>query len=222
MLRVVFLGPPGSGKGSQAEFVVQEFGIDHISTGDLLRAAVKAETELGNQAAALMAQGKLVPDHLVLQLIEDCFQRPDAKDGFLLDGFPRTVAQAEGLNELLERMNRALHLVVHLHVDLEAVVKRLSGRRTCESCGAIYNIYLAPTKVEGTCDRCDSENFIHRADDNETSIRQRLDVYNQQTQPLLSFYEEMGCLRTVNAEGAINDIAKDINRVINTELEQSS
>ena len=218
MLRVVFLGPPGSGKGSQAEFVVEKFGIKHISTGDLLRAAVKAETELGKQAAAIMAEGKLVPDHLVLQLIEDCFQNTDAQKGFLLDGFPRSEAQAEGLNKLLERMNLELHLVVHLHVDLEAVVKRLSGRRTCENCGAIYNIYLAPTKVEGVCDRCGGTKFIHRADDNETSIRQRLEVYNQQTQPLLSFYEKMGCLRTVNAEGAIAEIAEDVARVIDNEL----
>lgn len=214
--RVVFLGPPGAGKGSQANFVVDKFDLVHISTGDLLRDAVAKETPTGRQAGEIMAAGSLVPDHLVLQLITDFLDECDASIGFLLDGFPRTIGQARSLREVLERIGRPLDFVVHLHVDDEELVKRLSGRRTCANCNAIYNIYYMPPKTPEVCDQCGRAELAQRADDNEESIRNRLSVYNDQTKPLLDFYDGLELLRTVDASGSINEIAERVMHIFET------
>ena len=218
MLRVVFLGPPGSGKGSQASGVVENYGVSHISTGDLLRAAVKAETDIGKQAAELMQEGSLVPDALVIQLIAEFLDDNDVSKGFLLDGFPRSLTQAEKLDEMLAERECPLDFVVHLEIEPESVVKRLSGRRTCSSCGRIYNIYFGPPKVEDRCDDCDNGELTMRADDNEESIRHRLSVYDNQTKPLLKYYEDQELLRTVDASGTVAQVQADIKAVIETEL----
>ncbi len=213
MYKTVFLGPPGSGKGSQAKFVVDRYGLQHISTGELLRDAVANKTPVGQKAAEIMSRGNLVPDELVVDLVSDHLIGLDAEAGFILDGFPRSLAQAEALQEILERNRRDLAFVLHLHVDLEAVVKRLSGRRTCAQCGEIFNIYFKPTAKEGVCDVCGHTELLHRADDHESSIRQRLDVYDAQTRPLLSFYEQLGLLRTVEAAGSESEVARSVEQV---------
>ena len=219
MMRIVFLGPPGSGKGSQAKFVVDRHGIAHISTGDLLREAVKAGTRLGNQASEIMQQGSLVPDHLVLKLIDDHLDTIDVSKGFLLDGFPRSIHQAEELDVILATRNSPLNFVLHLAIEHEALVKRLSGRRTCTVCGRIYNIYFNPPIVEGSCDDCgEAGELFQRVDDNEESIKHRLSVYDTETKPLLGNYKQAGLLRSVDASGSVPDIAEEIKRVIDIEL----
>ena len=219
MMRIVFLGPPGSGKGSQAKFVVDRHGIAHISTGDLLREAVKTGTRLGNLACEIMQQGSLVPDHLVLKLIDDHLDEIDVSKGFLLDGFPRSIHQAEELDVILATRDSPLDFVLHLAIEHEALVKRLSGRRTCTVCGRIYNIYFNPPIVEGSCDDCgDAGELFQRVDDNEESIKHRLSVYETETKPLLDNYKKAGLLRSVDASGSVPDIAEEIKRVIDIEL----
>ena len=219
MLKVVFLGPPGSGKGSQAKFVVDRFGIDHISTGDLLRDAVRQQNQIGQQVSEIMEQGSLVPDEIVLQLISDYLDQSDLSKGFLFDGFPRSQTQAEQLHEILAERNMPLSFVLHLHIDSEAVVKRLSGRRTCLHCGRIYNVYFDPPQVEGRCDDCpDAEPLNQRTDDNEQSIRHRLSVYESETSPLLDYYTRAALLRTVDASGGVNEIAEAVGAIIQAEI----
>ena len=219
MMRIVFLGPPGSGKGSQAKFVVDRYGIAHISTGDLLRKAVKAGTRLGNQACEIMQQGSLVPDHLVLELIANHLDAIDVSKGFLLDGFPRSIHQAEELDVILANRDSPLNFVLHLAIGNEALVKRLSGRRNCTVCGRIYNIFFNPPIVEGSCDDCgEAGELLHRVDDNEESIKHRLSVYDTETKPLLDNYKRAGLLRSVDASGSVPDIAEEIKRVIEVEL----
>ncbi len=222
ILRVVFLGPPGSGKGSQAVFVEQRHNIAHISTGDLLREAVKSGSRLGSQVEELMEQGSLVPDSLVLKLIAGHLDDQDVSQGFLLDGFPRSLTQAESLDRILAEKQLPLTFVLHLDIAQDAVVKRLSGRRTCLECGRIYNVFFSPPKVEGRCDDCGRESeLMQRSDDNEESIKHRLEVYDQQTKPLLDFYEDLGLLRTVDAAGSVEQIAEDVERVIQQEISSS-
>ncbi|MXW47291.1 MAG: adenylate kinase [Gammaproteobacteria bacterium] len=215
----MFLGPPGSGKGSQAKYVIDEYAIDHISTGELLRSAVSEGTSLGNQIADIMQQGGLVPDQIVLQLISDYLDSSDLSKGFLFDGFPRNSNQAEQLQVILAERNVPLLFVLHLQVDPIAVVKRLSGRRNCSNCGRIYNIYFDPPQVEGQCDDCGSTGVLfQRADDNEASIRNRLDVYESETAPLLEYYERAELLVTVDASGDLDEVAEAVRQVIRTEL----
>ncbi len=214
MLNTVFIGPPGSGKGSQAKLVVARYGLEHISTGELLRHAADQKTELGLKAAKIMSRGDLVPDELVVSLIGDQLGSMAADAGFILDGFPRTDAQARALQDMLARLGRPLDFVLHLHVALEAVVTRLSGRRACANCGEIYNIHYKPTKVAGICDVCGHTHMIQRPDDNETSIRQRLGVYSEQTSPLLAYYEELGLLRTISASGTAAEVAELVDEAI--------
>ena len=214
-MRLVFIGPPGSGKGTQAIYVVDRYGVAHISTGALLRDAVAAGTELGKQASELMQRGSLVPDELVTQLIAQFLDEQDVSSGFLLDGFPRSISQAEQLDVMLEERNSPLTMVVHLHVDHGALIKRLSGRRTCTNCGTIYNIYFNPPKVEGVCDNCgDAGELMQRDDDNEESIKHRLSVYDESTKPLLDYYVRAGLLRTVNATGDLDAIAEQVDRTL--------
>ncbi len=222
MLRLVFLGPPGSGKGSQAKFVVERYGIDHISTGELLRTAVREESGLGTQITDIMQQGSLVPDQIVLQLISEYLDSCDLSTGFLFDGFPRSLNQAERLEAILAKRNVPLSFVLHLHIEREAVVRRLSGRRNCSNCGRIYNVYFDPPQIEDQCDVCGTAGtLIRRADDNEQSIQHRLSVYESETQPLLEFYENASLLRTVDASGGAEDVAKAVNRIVQLELSRS-
>lgn len=206
-MRIILVGPPGAGKGTQAESIKKKYDIAHISTGDILRANVKAGTELGKTAKEYMDVGSLVPDDLIIAMIELRLQEPDTKNGFLLDGFPRTRRQAEALDELLGRLGISLDAVVELDVSDEVVIKRLSSRRVCRQCGEIYNILTKPAGTEGVCDICGGE-VIRRDDDKESVIRSRLSVFHEQTAPLIKYYSDKRLLVTVDASGAKDSIVR--------------
>ncbi len=199
--KLILLGPPGAGKGTQSARIVDALGIPQVSTGDLLRAARKAGTELGNQAKAFMDAGKLVPDELVLSLVEERLAQPDAQKGYILDGFPRNTAQAEALGSRGVVVER----VVSLTVPNAELMDRLTGRRVCRECGASFHMTFAPTKVEAVCDRCGGETY-QRKDDNAEVISQRLETFEAQTAPLVAFYEQAGVLRTVDGRGGVEEI----------------
>jgi adenylate kinase len=204
-MRIVLLGAPGSGKGTQAQRLIDRHHVPQISTGDLLRAAVAAGTELGNQAKAIMDAGKLVDDATMLGIIRERLGQADAKAGFILDGFPRTIAQADGLKTLLDAIGQPLDAVVLMDVDKDLLFKRLTGRRTCGTCGRVFNVYTAPPSVPPPCGgRCETPTLVQRADDSEATIGKRLDVYEAQTRPLVDYYRERGMLRVVEAEGDID------------------
>lgn len=212
-MRIVLLGAPGSGKGTQAVRMVEELGIPQISTGDLLRAAVTAGTELGVKAKAIMEAGQLVPDDLVLGIIRDRLAEADTADGFILDGFPRNLAQAEALDRMLADLGYPLDTALFIDVDFDLLVKRLSGRLTCQSCGAVFNRFTNPPRTGGQCDNCGGS-LHHRADDNEATVSNRLHVYETQTSPLIAWYEERGILRRVSGEGEIDEISRRIRGAI--------
>ncbi len=216
-MRIVLLGAPGSGKGTQAKLLIEKYKIPQISTGDLLRAAVAAGTELGKKAKAAMDSGQLVADDVVLGMIQERLATPDSKGGFILDGFPRNIPQAQTLDAMLARVGQPLQLALLVDVDIEVLMKRLTGRRTCGSCGAIYNVYYTPTKVPGKCDKCGGS-LQHRSDDNETTVRNRLKVYEEQTAPLVSYYKAQGKLRTARGVGSISDIFKSISDIIEAQM----
>lgn len=216
-MRIVLLGAPGSGKGTQAKLLVEKYKIPQISTGDLLRAAVSAGTELGKKAKAAMDAGQLVTDDIVLGIIQERLSKPDAKSGFILDGFPRNIPQAQALDAMLARLGQPLQLSLLVDVDSEVLMKRLTGRRTCSQCGAIYNVYFSPSKAGGKCDKC-SGALTQRSDDNEETVRNRLRVYEDQTAPLVSYYKAQGKLRTVRGVGSINDIFKNITDIIEAQI----
>jgi adenylate kinase len=206
-MRVILLGPPGAGKGTQAAAVKDGFRIPHISTGDMLREHVKEGTELGRKAKEYMDGGKLVPDDLIIAMMEDRLSKEDCAGGFLLDGFPRTLPQAEALDRLLSKMGIKLDGVVLLDVSDDVVVERLSGRRVCRSCGAIYHVSFHPSSKGDLCEACGGE-LYQRDDDREEVIRRRLKVYHEQTAPLESYYEGKGLLRRVSGEGATDAVLK--------------
>lgn len=208
-MRTVLLGAPGSGKGTQGVVLAKQYAIPQISTGDLLRAAVTAGSELGNKAKAAMDAGALVSDDIVVGLIRERISQSDAANGFILDGFPRNIAQAEALDTMLSDLNQPLQGVVLLDVAFEELMQRLTGRRTCEDCGAIYNIHLSPAKAEGHCDKCNGKLF-QRADDNEETIRNRLTVYQEQTSPLIEYYQQQGKLYSITGTGSIDTITAKI------------
>ena len=218
-MRIVLLGAPGSGKGTQAKQLVQKYQIPQISTGDLLRAEVAAGSELGKKAKSAMDAGQLVTDEIVLGMIQSRLAKPDAKGGFILDGFPRNIPQAQSLDSMLARLGQPLQLALLVDVDNEVLMKRLTGRRSCgnSACGAIYNIYFTPPKSPGKCDKCGS-GLQHRSDDNEDTVRKRLTVYEQQTAPLISYYRAQGKLRTAKGVGAIADIFKNVVDIIEAQI----
>jgi adenylate kinase len=212
-MRIVLLGAPGSGKGTQGKLLASKYKIPQISTGDLLRAAVIAGTALGRQAKAAMDAGQLVSDDIVLGIIDERLSEADADNGFILDGFPRNIPQAESLDRMLEKRGTPLQAALLINVDVEVLIERLTGRRTCESCGQMYNIYTSPSRLDDRCDKCGG-NLRHRADDNEETISNRLRVYDQQTSPLVSYYREQDKLRTVDGEGEISQIFAEMEKVL--------
>ncbi len=212
-MRIVMLGAPGSGKGTQSKLLMKKYGVPQISTGDLLRAAVKAGTPLGLQAKAAMDAGRLVSDDIVLAMIKERLSQADARKGFILDGFPRNLSQAEALDEMLEKLGKPLQLALLIDIDLDILMQRMTGRRTCESCGQMYNIYSSPPKLEDRCDICGG-NLRHRADDNEETISNRLRVYESQTAPVIEYYRQQGKLRVVQGLGEIEDVFAAICKVI--------
>ncbi|MFQ5960153.1 MAG: adenylate kinase [Candidatus Methylomirabilales bacterium] len=204
-MRVILLGPPGAGKGTQAKMLTEKYGVPQISTGDILRAAVAAGSRLGKEAKGYMDRGALVPDEVVIGIVRDRLTEPDCQGGYLLDGFPRTVAQAEALTGMLRELGAPLPTVVSLEVDEEEVVRRLAGRRTCQACGEPFHVEFHPPRREGICDKCGGT-LIQREDDKEETIRRRLQVYREQTEPLISYYEKQGLLRTVHGLGETGDV----------------
>lgn len=197
---LIFLGPPGAGKGTQARVIAKELGFPHISTGDILREAVQEKTSLGLAAQAKMDKGELVPDDVICGIVEERLNKQDCGTGAILDGFPRTVAQAEFLERFLQRTDRGEPLVLNIDVATDLVVKRLTGRRTCPKCGEIYNIYLSPPRQDEICDK-DGEKLVQRSDDNEETIRTRLKAYERDTLPLIDYYRQKNVLRQVDGSG---------------------
>ena len=213
MLNIVLLGPPGAGKGTQAELIVKKYGIPQISTGDIFRANIKNGTELGKKAKEYMDKGELVPDELVVDLVKDRLEQDDCKNGFMLDGFPRTVFQAEELTKIMEAKNLSINYVLNIDVASEKLIDRIAGRRVCKSCGATYNVNTKPTAKEGVCDACGGEVY-QRADDNRETVENRINVYFAQTAPLIEYYEKAGVLATVNGDQAMDNVFSDITKVL--------
>ena len=209
-MRLVLLGPPGAGKGTQAERIAAKYGIPHLSTGDMLREAVAAETAVGRRAKAIMDAGQLVPDDVMNRLVAERIAQPDAARGFVLDGFPRTVAQAEALDDLLKRRDQRLDAVLELAVDDDALVDRISGRFACARCGAGYHDRFKHPKVEGVCDACGCREFVRREDDKPETVRARLNAYHAQTAPLLPFYRHKGLLAEVDGMAEIEDVTAEV------------
>lgn len=208
-MRLILLGPPGAGKGTQAKRVIEEFDIPHISTGDIFRKNIKEKTELGQKVEGLLAEGKLVPDELTIEIVWDGLDQEDCKNGFLLDGFPRTIPQAEALDEGLAKRGLKLDRVLNIDVDKDSLVKRLSGRRVCPNCGASYHIDNNPPKVEGICDVCQTP-VIQREDDKEQTVLDRIKVYDSQTKPLVDFYNKQDLVFTVDGTLPIDEITNKL------------
>ncbi|RKX63862.1 MAG: adenylate kinase [Thermodesulfobacteriota bacterium] len=212
-MNIIFLGPPGAGKGTQAKVLVEKYGIPQISTGDMLREHVAKGTELGLKAKEYMEKGQLVPDEIILSMVKERLSQDDAQKGFILDGFPRTVAQAEALDKILEEMGKKIEYVLALIVPDEELVTRLTGRRTCKNCGMMYHIKFKPPKVEGKCDACGGE-LYQRPDDNEETVRNRLKVYHEQTAPLIEYYRKKGVLFEVDGNKSIEEITQQLINIL--------
>ena len=204
-MKIIMLGAPGAGKGTQAKRIAEKYHIPHISTGDIFRANIKEGTELGKKAKNYMDQGLLVPDELVVDLVADRIQKDDCKDGFILDGFPRTIPQAESLDAALAKMGGAMDYAIDVDVPDEDIVTRMGGRRACVGCGATYHVQFNPTKQDGICDSC-GERLILRDDDKPETVQKRLDVYHEQTQPLIEYYSKAGILKTVDGTLKMDDV----------------
>jgi len=212
-MNLIMLGPPGAGKGTQAKMLVEKFGIPQISTGDMLREAVKQGTELGKKAKEYMDKGVLVPDDIVIGIVKERLSQPDCEKGFILDGFPRTILQAEALDEALTELGKKIEYAINIDVPEDELIKRLSGRRTCRKCGAMYHVIFNPPKEEGKCDKCGGE-LYQRDDDKEETIKKRLEVYKSQTQPLIDYYQKKGNLVNVSGTGSIQEIFEEVVRII--------
>jgi adenylate kinase len=212
-MNLILMGLPGAGKGTQAEKIIQKYGIPHISTGDMFRAAIKNNTELGIKAKAFMDEGNLVPDEVTIGIVRERLSKDDCKDGFLLDGFPRTTAQASALEEMLDDLGRKLDYVLYIEVPKEDLFKRLTGRWICPTCGATYHELYNPPKVSGECDKDGSE-LIQRKDDKPETVGKRLEVNFKQTKPLVNFYEDKGYLRSLNGNKDIQEVFEDIDMIL--------
>ena len=208
-MKIIMLGAPGAGKGTQAKQIADKYQIPHISTGDIFRANIKEGTELGTKAKSYMDQGLLVPDELVVELVADRIVKDDCKNGFVLDGFPRTIPQAEALDEALAKMNQKMDYAIDVDVPDENIVSRMGGRRACLSCGATYHIVNIPTMVEGICDKCGNA-VVLRDDDQPETVQKRLSVYHEQTQPLIDYYNSRGILKSVDGTRPMDDVFADI------------
>lgn len=208
-MKIIMLGAPGAGKGTQAKQIADKYSIPHISTGDIFRANIKNGTELGKKAKQYMDQGALVPDELTCDLVMDRIQQDDCKNGFVLDGFPRTIPQAEALDAALGKINEKMDYAIDVDVPDENIVNRMSGRRACLNCGATYHLISIPPKVEGICDRCGSE-IVLREDDKQETVQKRLKVYHEQTQPLIDYYKNQGILKSVDGTQPMDEVFKAI------------
>ena len=208
-MKLLIMGPPGAGKGTQAEVLIKELNISHVSTGDMFRAAIKEGTEMGKKAKEFMDAGKLVPDEVVVGLVKERLSQPDCTQGFLLDGFPRTLPQADSLSNTLDQMGVKLDGVINIDVAREKLMARLTGRRVCRGCGASYHVIFNPPSAEGVCNSCGAE-LYQRDDDNETTVSNRLDVYEAQTQPLIVYYKGKGLLINIEGDQEINKVLADI------------
>ena len=212
-MNIILLGPPGAGKGTQAKMLVERYGIPQISTGDILRAAVKEGTKMGKEAKSYMDKGELVPDKVVIGIVEERIQQPDCDKGYMLDGFPRTVPQAEALDGMLNNLSSQIDHVVSIEVDNKELVKRLTGRRTCRDCGAGFHVMFDPPKQEGVCDKCGGE-LYQRDDDNVETVTSRLEVYEAQTLPLIDYYQAQDKVRSIDGVGEIKGIFGRITQVL--------
>jgi adenylate kinase len=212
-MKIIMLGAPGAGKGTQAKMIADRYKLPHVSTGDIFRANLKAGTDLGKKAKEYMDKGLLVPDELTVEILLDRVSKEDCKDGYILDGFPRTIPQAEVLDKELTARNEEIDFAINVEVADENIIKRMAGRRACVNCGATYHVEMLRPKKEGICDRCDSE-LIQRADDKEETVKDRLAVYHKQTKPLIEYYEKKGALRTVNGSDTVENIFATIVEII--------
>ena len=204
-MKIIMLGAPGAGKGTQAIKIAEKYNIPHVSTGDIFRANIKAQTELGMEAKKYMDQGQLVPDELTVRILLDRVAKDDCKNGYVLDGFPRTIPQAEVLDEAVAKLNDKIDYAINVDVPDENIINRMSGRRACLKCGATYHIQHVPPKKEGICDECGSE-LVQRADDKPETVKERLNVYHDQTQPLIEYYEKKGILKSVDGTQDMGDV----------------
>jgi adenylate kinase len=205
LLKIILLGPPGAGKGTQAKFITEEYSIPHISTGDIFRKNISEKTPLGVEAKKYLDNGQLVPDEVTINIVKDRLGKDDCKEGFLLDGFPRTVNQAEALDLFLNNKGQKIDTALLIDVPKELILERMTGRRVCPSCGVSYHIKFNPTKIKGKCDVCHSD-VIQRKDDTESTVKDRLDVYDKQTQPLIGYYKKQKALSIVDGTGEINEV----------------
>jgi adenylate kinase len=213
-MRLILLGPPGAGKGTQAQRIVEKHGIPQLSTGDMLRAAVKAGTEVGKRAKALMDAGALVHDEVVIGIVSERIDQPDCAKGFILDGFPRTLVQADATEAMLASKGLKLDVVIEMHVDDSVLVDRVSGRYTCANCGAGYHDHLQKPKVEGVCDKCGSTEFKRRPDDNAETMTTRLRAYYKETSPLIGYYHAKGLLKSIDGMAEINEVTASIETIL--------
>ncbi|MCC8141090.1 MAG: adenylate kinase [Lachnospiraceae bacterium] len=213
-MKIIMLGAPGAGKGTQAKLISEEYGIPHISTGDIFRANLKEGTELGQKAKVYMDQGLLVPDDLTCDLVVDRIAQDDCENGFILDGFPRTIPQADCLTDALGKLGESMDFAIDVNVPDENIIKRMSGRRACLNCGATYHIVDIPPKVEGVCDICGGK-LVLRDDDKPETVKKRLDVYHEQTQPLIDYYTKQGILHTVDGTLPMEEVFAQIKEILN-------
>ena len=213
-MNIILMGLPGAGKGTQAEKIVATYGIPHISTGDMFRAAMQQQTELGLKAKSFMDKGELVPDEVTNGIVKERLQQADTEKGFLLDGFPRTQAQAEALDKIMQDLNRSIDAVINIEVNPEILMQRLTGRIICRNCGSTYHKTNNPPKVEGTCDRCGSHDFYQREDDKPETVKRRLEINIEQSKPILNYYKAKGILRNVDGESGIDNLFQTIQSIM--------
>lgn len=213
-MNIILMGLPGAGKGTQAEKIVATYGIPHISTGDMFRAAMQQQTELGLKAKSFMDKGELVPDEVTNGIVKERLQQADTEKGFLLDGFPRTQAQAEALDKIMQDLNRSIDAVINIEVNPEILMQRLTGRIICRNCGSTYHKTNNPPKVEGTCDRCGSHDFYQREDDKPETVENRIQINIKQSKPILNYYKAKGILRNVDGESGIDNLFQTIQSIM--------